>query len=92
MTWAIMPPIDTPTTCAPAHPSASNTASPSVAMSASVYFAVTREDRPASRLSNRATWNPRSTSAAQKSSDQPSIGARPPWMSSSGRPSEPNVS
>src|SRR5437763_2861789 len=73
--WAIMPPIDAPTTWAGARSSSRSRPAASPAMSASVYDApfllrraicptvgggaATWVERPQSRLSNRTTWNPR---------------------------------
>ena len=104
--WAIIPPIDAPTTCAAGKPRASSRAAASSAMSPRLYgemrsaYACTRFarpwsllERPQSRLSNRITWNPCPARVSQNSSSHQIIGEPRPMMSSKGRPAgSPNVS
>ena len=97
-------------TCALGQPSSSITASASSSMSSVVYAGLDPPisarhglsflpeakcvDSPASRLSNRATANPRATSASQKASGHHSIWKSSPMIPSSGTPVavSPNVS
>jgi hypothetical protein len=54
--WTIIPPIDSPSTCARSAPTASSAAIASPAMSVSVYVVPESfDDKPVSRLSNRTT-------------------------------------
>ena len=72
----IIPPIDSPITCARSTPHASRTANASAAMSDNRYAAPDAStgasandvDRPTSRLSKRITWRPRATNSSHHSS------------------------
>ena len=92
--WAIMPPIEAPTTCVRSIPRWSSRPSVSAAMSSSRYGASRRRpakprsrfgtgasiwvERPASRLSKRITRKPRPASVSQS--------ARSQWISCMPRP------
>ena len=91
----IIPPIETPTTCARSMPSAESSAMPSVAMSASVYAGgspVDRDVSPTSRLSNAITRKPLSTRPWMSVGSQLMSCEVKPLTRSSGLPSTGPVS
>jgi hypothetical protein len=107
--WAIIPPIDVPTTWVRSMPSWSSRPNVSFAMSSSRYGtragrpAISRMtfgtgawifvDSPASRLSKRITWKPRSAKRSQRLRSQwISCIPRPMIRSSGGSPGSPIVS